>query len=110
MCVLLNDKRLSKKGIPHSNNNRASEKLGRGGVVDLEGGKIVASLGGIYYPILIKNDFARFHVGLLLKAQVRYRKVIRAGGFPSKVKIVGPDNGGEVFLRVPMNPPCVKKL
>ena len=47
-----------RKGIPHSTDNRASEKLGRV-FVDPYGRKMIASLGKMFYPMIIKDGYTR---------------------------------------------------
>ena len=66
--------------------------------------------------MIIKDDYTRRMWIYFLKhksdAGTAFRSFLaegRADGFPSEVKIVRSDNGGEFFLRVTLNP-CVKNF
>lgn len=97
-------------GVPSSTKNRATERLERV-FVDLTGPRSVASVGGVHYMMIVRDDFSRFTwlFGLKSKSssntafafrkfladvQVEFQADVQRDVKP-KVKIVRSDNGNE---------------
>ena len=92
-----------RKGIARETKCRSDKKLGRV-YVDLGGKKAVVSIGGKYYPMIVKDDFTRrawiYFLRSKSDAASAFRSFlasVRADGIPSLVEIVRSDNGGEFF-------------
>ena len=92
-----------RKGIAHETKSRSDKKLGRV-FVDLGGRKDVESVGGKYYPMIVRDDCTRRSWMYFLKnksdagsAFRTFLASVRAVGKPSLVEIVRSDNGGEFF-------------
>ena len=90
-----------RKGIPHSTKSRSDRKLGRV-FVDLSGKKSLASIGGMQYVMIVKDEFSRYTWLYYLRnksdaasAFKRFLTDVRADGVPSEVQIVRSDDGGE---------------
>ena len=92
-----------RKGIYHETKRRSEKTLGKV-FVDLGGRKDVASVGGKYYPMIVKDDFTRraWMYFLINKSDAgsafrSFLASVRADGIPSLVEVVRSDNGGEFF-------------
>ena len=90
-------------GVPSSTKTRATERLGRV-FVDLTGPRSVASVGGVHYMMIVRDDFSRFTwlYGLKSKSSsataFAFRKFladVRVDVTQPQVEIVRSDNGKE---------------
>ena len=90
-------------GAPSSTKTRATERLGRV-FVDLTGPRSVASVGGVHYMMIVRDDFSRFTwlYGLKSKSSsataFAFRKFladVRVDVTQPRVEIVRSDNGKE---------------